>query len=217
MLGFMKKIGVVVILLGVAYAGFRWGDLVFPYADHLLGRSSEPAEAGSPHEPSPELADSTLVRFERFRDGKTGDRMSFGGTELSSVLRYALPGIVPPGVTEPTVALEDGRVHASARVAVGAFPRLPHLDQVVGILPDTVWVEMQGSLVRVDQEHLAFLVDQIQVAHIPLPQRMTADVLDGLGADRQKNLPKDALMVPLPDGLESAFVQRDSLVLLARR
>lgn len=217
MLGLMKKVGIVVVLVAVAYAGFRWGDLVFPRIDHLLGRSATLSEAGAQREPSQELADSTLVRFERFRDGKSGNRTSFGSTELSSVLRYALPGIVPPGVTQPTVELENGRVHASARVAVGAFPRLPHLDQVVGILPDTVLVEMRGSLVRVDQEHLAFLVDQVQVAHIPLPKRMTSDVLDGLGADRQKNLPKDALMVPLPDGLESAFVQRDSLVLLAKR
>ncbi len=217
MLGLIKKLVIVVVLIAVAYAGFRWGDLVFPPLDRLLGRSAGTAGVEAPRGPSPELADSTLARFERFRDGKGGDRLSFGSNELSSVLRYALPGIVPPGVSEPTVELEDGRVRASAKVAVDAFPRLPHLDQVVGMLPDTILIEMQGSLVRFDQEHLAFLVDRIQAAHIPLPKRMTSDVLDGLGADRAKNLPKDALMVPLPDGLESAFVQRDSLVLLAKR
>ena len=106
MLGLMKKLVIVAVLLAVAYAGFRWGDLVFPRIDHLLGRQSEPSEAEAPRGPSPELADSTLARFERFRDGKSGDRMSFGGTELSSVLRYALPGIVPPGVTGTIVGAD---------------------------------------------------------------------------------------------------------------
>lgn len=208
---------IVLVLVAVAWAGFRWGHFVFPPIEHLVHGAAPASEASAPRGPSRALADSTLARFERFRAGKEGDQISFGSDELSSVLRFAFPGIIPPGVSDPTVELEDGRLHASARVAVAAFPRFPHLDQVIGILPDTVLIDMQGSLVRFDEGHLAFLVDRMQAAHIPLPKRMTGDVLDGLGADRPKTLPEDALMVPLPEGLESAFVQRDSLVLLAKR
>lgn len=217
MFGLIKKLVVLVVLVAVAYAGFRWGNKVFPPLERLLGRARSPVATHAAGAPSQALADSVLDRFESLRDGKGRHRLGLGSTQLTSVVRYALPGLMPPGVSEPTVSLEDGRVHVSARVAVDAFPRLPHLDKVVGILPDTVLLEMEGSLVRFDQRNLALLVDHMQVAHIPLPKPMIKDVLSGLGADRQNNLPEDALMVPLPHGLSSAFVQRDSLVLLAKR
>ncbi len=217
MFGLIKKLLAVVIIVAAAYAGFRWGGKVFPPLERLLGYGHEAPSAHATGGPSQAIADSTLDLFERFRDGKGSDRMALGSTQLTSVVRYALPGLVPPGVSDPTVSLRDGRVNVSARVAVHAFPRLPHLDQVAGLLPDTVLIDIQGSLVRVDQEHLALLVDRMQVVHIPLPERMIAAVLAGLGADRRAGLPPDALMVPLPDGLSSAFVQRDSLVLLAKR
>jgi len=215
--GLTKKLSIAAVLVVVAWAGFRWGDLVFGQAARLLDRNGSSPAVEAPPSPSPELADSTLARFERFREGKAGDRLAFGGTELTSVLRYAVPGIIPPGVSEPTLRLQNGLGEASAKVAVAAFPRLPRLEPVVGILPDTVLIEMRGSLVRIDERHLAFVVDRIQAAHIPLPQRMIGTVLDALAADRRDSIPEDALMVPLPDGLKSAFVQQDSLVLLAGR
>ncbi len=220
MIGLIKKLLAAVILVAAAYVGFRWGGKVFPPLERLFGLHADSvAVAGNASTPGPSqaIADSTLARFQRFRDGKGRDRMALGSNQLTSVLRYALPGIVPPGVNEPTVALSDGRVNVSARVAVHAFPHLPHLDKVAGILPDTALVEMGGSLVRVDQQHLAFIVDRMHIVHVPIPKAMIAEVLSGLGADRRPNLPKDGLVVPLPDGLSSAFVQRDSLVLLAKR
>lgn len=218
MIGLLKKLVALVVLVAVAYAGFRWGPLVFPSLEQALGFrqasvSSQPDEAV----PSPELADSTLDRFERFRDGQGADRLALSGVELSSVVRYALPGIVPPGVADPTVTLSDGRVQLSARVAVAAFPRLPKLDDIVGVLPDTVSVEMTGSLVPLDQEHMALLVDHVEAARIPLPRRLIPDILQGFGRGRSKALPDDGLAVPKPDGIQSIFVQRDSLVLIAER
>lgn len=218
MIGLIKKLLAVVILVAAAYAGFRWGSDVFPPLEHLFGIHQGSATAvPATARPSQAIADSTLERFQRFRDGKGPDRMALGSNQLTSVLRYALPGMVPPGVSEPTIVLSDGRVDVSARVAVHSFPHLPDLGKVAGILPDTALVEMGGSLVRFDQQHLALLIDRMHIVHIPLPKAMIADVLAGLGADRRPNLPKDGLVVPLPDGLSSAFVQRDSLVLLAKR
>lgn len=203
-------------LLAAAYAGFRWGPAVFPRVERALG--IERAEEAAPAEatPSPELADATLERFDAFRRGAGDDRLSLGGTELSAVVRYALPGMLPPGVAEPTVELESGQVHVEARVAVEAFPDLPKLDAILGLLPDTVAIELRGSLVPHDQRNLALLVDRVQAARVPLPTRMVADVLAGLGREGTPSLPADALAVPLPDGLQSVFVQRDSLVLVRR-
>ena len=60
------------------------------------------------------------------------------------MVRYAVPGILPPGVSEPEVTFDGGILALSALVAIKSFP---DLDQVVGILPDTVPVRMEGELV----------------------------------------------------------------------
>jgi predicted small lipoprotein YifL len=211
----IRRFVLLAVVLLAAYGGFRWGPRFFPPIERALGieSSEEVVENG----PSPELAEETLDRFERFRAGEEGSRLMLGGDELSSVVRYALPGIVPPGVAEPTVELEDGKVTVSARVAVEDFPRLPSLDKIIGLLPDTVLIEMRGSLIPLDQAHLALVMDRIRAAKIPIPTRMMSGVLEGLGRKGPVSLPDDALQVPLPDGLESAFVQRDSLVLLRKQ
>lgn len=213
-------VGLVILVL-VAYVGFRWGPLVFPHVERILGIGEPvwvPASEGAvPEEPTAELAEATLDRFERFRRGEGEGRLALSGMELSSVLQHALPGIIPPGVEDPRVALREGRVRLSARVAREAFPRLPRLDQVVGLLPDTVLIVMEGALVPLDQAFLALLVDRVEASRIPVPRRMVGEVLAGLGRGGPPSLPADALAVPIPDGVQSVFVQQDSLVLIARR
>ena len=210
----MKKLFLAVVLILVAYAGFRWGPAVFPSVERALG--IDPAAPIVPEaQPTPELAEQTLDLFEKFRAGESGDRLMLGGTELSSLVRYSLPGMVPRGVTAPTIELNRGQVHVSARVAVDAFPDFPRLDDIIGLLPDTILLEIRGSLVPLDQGHMALLVDRVQAAKIPLPRRLVAEVLRAFGRSRSTSLPDDALEVPLPDGLRSVFVQRDSLVMLA--
>lgn len=215
-----RALGLMVLIL-VAYAGFRWGPLVFPHVERALGMGEPvwvPAPEGTvPEGPTPELAEATLDRFERFRRGEGEERLALSGTELSSVIQFALPGIIPPGVDDPRVTLRDGRVQVSARVTLEAFPRLPKLDQVMGLLPDTVLIVMEGALVPLDQSFLALLVDRVEASRIPVPRRLVGEVLAGLGRSGPPSLPADALSVPIPDGVQSVFVQQDSLVLLARR
>ena len=219
MFGFLKKLVGLVVLILVAYVGYRWGPAVFPSFERAMGLAADSTAAPAVElpQPSPELAEATLDRFEAFRAGTGEERMALGGTELTSVIRYALPGIIPPGVADPTVQLADGRVHLTARVAVEAFPKLPRLDEIVGLLPDTVLLAMDGTLVALDQAFLSLMVDRVEAARIPLPRRMVSDVLRGLGREGPASLPKDALAVPVPDGVASVFVQGDSLVLVAKR
>jgi len=217
MVKLIRRLVLFVALMGAAYAGFRWGPVVFPRLEQALGISGDDESLAADAQPTAELADSTLDRFERFRAGEGGDRLVLGGRELSSVVRFSLPGIIPPGVSDPVVRLEDGQVHLSARVAVAAFPKLPRLDDIVGILPDTVTVEIRGTLVPHDQRNLALLVDRISAARVPIPARMVAEVLEGFGRGGRAGLGPDALPVPLPDGIRSVHVQRDSLVLIAER
>ncbi len=210
----MKKSVIAVVLILAAYAGFRWGPAVFPSIERALGIAPA-ASTVTKAQPTPELAEQTLDLFEQFRAGEAGDRLMLGGTELSALVRYSLPGLVPRGVTAPTIELDKGRVHLSVRVAVEAFPKLPRLDHIIGLLPDTILLEVRGSLVPLDQRHMALLVDRLQVMKIPIPARLVSDVLKAFGQSRPASLPDDAIEVPLPDGLRSVFVQRDSLVMLA--
>jgi hypothetical protein len=167
--------------------------------------------------PSPELADATLDRFEAFQSGSEGSEMKLGDAELSSLVRYSLPGILPPGVEEPTVRVSEGRLHLAGRVALQALPDVPALREVVELLPDTVPVEIRGTLAPFDAERAALHVDRVEASRIPLPARYIPEILSALGRAPAHNLPADALLVPLPRGLESAYVLRDSLVLVAKR
>jgi hypothetical protein len=168
-------------------------------------------------QPSPELAETTLDRFEAFRAGAGEERLALDGTALTSVIRYALPGIIPLGVTDPTVELADGRVRLTARVAVRAFPRFPRLEEIMGLLPDTVLIAMDGTLVALDQSFMSLMVDRVEAGRIPLPRRLVSDILTGLGREGPESLPEDALAVPVPDGVGAVYVQGDSLVLIAKR
>jgi hypothetical protein len=167
--------------------------------------------------PSAALAEATLDRFERFRASPSGAVLALGDAEITSVLRYALPGILPPGVADPDVRLTGEDVRLSARVATAAFPDLPALEPVVGMLPDTVSVLMDGALTQFGKQSLAFHVEHIEAAAIPLPDRLVPEVLAGLGRTHRGGLPGNALHVPLPAGIDSVYVARDSLVLLGGR
>jgi hypothetical protein len=182
--------------------------------DRFRGRRAPEAVVRAP---SPELADSTLDRFESFRSGEVGPEMRLGGAELSSLVRYSLPGLLPPAIEAPSVRLQDGRIHLAARVAVEALPQLPALREVMGLLPDTVLVEIRGTLAPLADEFAALHVDRIEASRIPLPARYIPEILTALGRRSMENLPPDALLIPLPQGLRTAYVLRDSLVLVSNR
>jgi len=207
-----------VLLLAAAYAGWRWGPVVFPRVEAWIEARAGSQEAAE--EPSEAIAQETLDRFEAFRRSSgPGERLALGTTELRSVLRYRMPGVIPPGVSDPDVALRDGRVLISGRVAVASFPDLPALDGVLGFLPDTLTLEVEGSLIPLEQEErfLGLVVHRVEAARIPLPRRLIPELLEGLGREYVGGLPEDALSVPLPDGLERVYVLRDSLILVSER
>jgi hypothetical protein len=167
--------------------------------------------------PSPELADATLDRFQAFQQGEGDSEMRLGDAELSSLVRYSLPGMIPPGVDEPNVRVSDGQITLGALVALAALPEVPALREVLGLLPDTVPVEIRGTLAPFDSERAALHVDRIEASKIPLPPRYTPEILNALGRTPAPGLPENALLVPLPRGLSAAYVLQDSLVLVAKR
>ena len=208
----LVRILVLAAVLVAAWAAWAWGPSI---VERWTGRD----RVAGLEEPglSADLADETLDRLERLRAGEGPDRLALGAAELSSVVRFALPGLVPPGVERPTVRMAEGNVVLTARVAVEAFPELPSLDQVVGLLPDSVDILMEGSLSPWGRENLALRIHRLEASGIPVPGRMIPDVLEALGRRDREGLSPQSMLIPLPDGLSSAFVERDSLVLVADR
>lgn len=214
--GCLGFIGLGVVLLGAAWGGWKWGPAVFPRVEAWLGEAGA-AEPGGVR-PSAALAESTLDRIDAFRSGGSdATRMELEGVELSSVVRFALPGIVPPGVEDPEVAMGDGKVLLTARVARAAFPDLPALGEIAGLLPDTVDIRLRGALVPFSPGVAAFHVERVEAERIPLPSRIIPGILAALGRQAREGLPPDAMAVPLPAGLDRAFVEGDRLVLTADR
>jgi hypothetical protein len=209
-------VGLAVVLVGAAYGGWKWGPAVFPRLESWLGETA--AEEVRPGGPSPEIAESTRDRVEAFLAGDGAEpRLELDGTELSSVIRYALPGIIPPGVELPMVELEDGKVFLSARVARAAFPDLSALGEIAGLLPDTVDIRMRGALVPFSAGVSALHVERVEAERIPLPARVIPAILAALGRKGRDGLPAEAMAIPLPSGLDRAFVEGDRLILLSDR
>ena len=210
--GCLGRAWLLVLLIAAAFAGWRWGPAVFPRVRSWFAEAEGTVEVL----PSPELAEAALDRFERFRRGESGDQLSLSATEVASVLRYSAPGMVPGSVSGPDVEFQDGVVTLTARIAVEAFPGLPTLDGILGFLPDTVSISVEGALAPLDQDGVALVVHGVRASFIPvpLPDGMTARILTALGRRSTAGLPEDALAFPLPDGVGSAHVLRNRLILV---
>jgi hypothetical protein len=207
------KLVVLVLLVVAAYAGWVWGPAVFPRVQEWLGLAS--AEDTAEMDTSPELADSVVNRVQAFRRGEGGDRMTLSGRELTSVLRHSIPGLIPEGASDPSVRLEEGKIRLRADVALSAFPELPDLGPILGMLPDTLAVEVEASVLPFGAQEVAVLVEKVEAGRIPLPGRLIPEILEAMGRAESPGLPPEGLMVPLPPGLASAYLVEDSLVLSA--
>jgi len=139
--------------------------------------------------------------------------MALGGREVTSLLRYSLPGLIPSGIRDPEVRLRDGRLFLFAQVVLGAFPRLPDLGPVLGILPDTLDVVLEASLVPFGEDESALMVHGLEASRIPIPRRLIPEILEAMGRVDRPGLPSEAMAIPLPAGLTSAYILTDSLVL----
>jgi hypothetical protein len=211
--GLVRSVTLTVTVVAAAYAGWRWGDPVFPRLEEWVGATRVEAEAPL-REPSAGLAEETLDRVEAFRAvGGSETRLELDGAELSSVIRYTLPGIIPPGVDQPTVRVHEGKVYLGARVATAAFPEMPAIDEIIGLLPDTVDIELRGTVVPFGEAVSALHVERVEAENVPLPSRIVPGILDALGRQDRDGLPPGSMAVPLPRGLDRAFIEGDRLVL----
>lgn len=209
------KLVFLVLLVGAGIVGWRYGPQIAARVRGWLGLGPPPVRVE--HTPGPELADSALARYQRFRQVEPPARLALDAAELESLLRYTVAARLPEGVRDPKIALEDGRAIVSVRVPVEYFLQLPDLNELLAFLPDTVPVRVEASLISLPGPRVGVLVEGIEAARVPLPRRLVPQILSRLGRRDEVDLPANALAITLPRGVGAAYIVRDTLYLAAGR
>jgi hypothetical protein len=199
----VKRPGWVVLVLILIAIGAAW------LLRDALPRHFGPAPSAS--EVSPAIADEAAVKLERLRDEHVEARLS--ADELNSLIEYRFAGWVPAVLQQPHVALVGDTVRLAGRVPTAELPELPQLERVRMLLPDTAEVEVAGRLGPLSPGRVAFEVAGVTVSGVPIPARFYPAVLARLGRSDEPGLAPTALPLTLPEGVASARVARDSLIL----
>jgi hypothetical protein len=205
----MRRIVALVIILAIGVGVFLYRERLRTAWHDLRGTSPHAAE------PSPEMADLAERKLEELRDG-TRSYAALSAVELESLLRYRYPGVLPGFLDSPSVELNGERMRLRARVPVDKLPDVEGLGPAAAFLPDTTELTVSGRLLPLQPGRVAFAIDDVSAQRFPLPRRLVPGALQRLGRRDEPGLPADAMALPLPPGASTAYVRRDSLVLLAR-
>lgn len=165
--------------------------------------------------PSAELAAGAQDKLDSLRDGSAAS-VSLSAIELESLLLHSYRGVLPAFLDSPQVSLDGDQLRLRARVPIDKLPRVDGLAEAAAFLPDTTELSVSGKLLPLDSGRIGFGVDDVSAARVPLPDRFISGALTRLGRRDEAGLPADAIAVNLPAGAASAYIRRDSLVLLAR-
>ncbi len=165
-------------------------------------------------EPSAALATEAVDRYQLMVEGDAPpDRSYFTGSEVESLLRFTVPGYLPAGVADPTVRFNDGEAIVGVRVSRDLLPDVQELERVLEILPDTVPVQVRGTLVPGREGETALVIRRIDVSGIPIPRRFFARIIAALDPRATPGLPAEAVAVPLPEGMRSVLIEGDRLMI----
>ena len=207
----LGQILLAVFFLAATIAGWLWGPTVFPKIAELFSNTNHVSEAIV----SSDLAEEAMGRFSDFQRGDTGEQLSLSSNEVTSILLYSVPDMMPKGISALQIEMEDGIITLDVNVSVEVLPQHLDMDDVLGFLPDTIEASLAGTFAPLEDEDWgAFIVHGIQVSLMPIPERMIPDIIKILGKTDVDGLPDDAIAIPLPEGLKSVYVIRDRLVLV---
>ncbi len=162
------------------------------------------------------LADRAVAKLESLDGAASPRRVALGEAEVQSLLEYRMKRSLPPYLHDPHIEMIENGMRVRARVPKSAMPELPGAGDMVSLLPDTTEVSARTQILPLGGGRVALSVDEISAARIPLPQRMIPSLLRRVGRRDEPGLPQDAIAVRLPNGVCSAYVHADSLVLLGR-
>ena len=209
---FVARLVLAVVIVLAAYAGWKGGDAFFPQLESVFG-IGEVEQSVATELVTPQAAEVATDKIETFRESDAPE-LRLASFEVSSLLRYSVPGMLPRGVVEPSVAMEGDRIEIQAGVVPSVLPKLPDLGAITGILPDTVPVSVTGSLVPFGDAGSMLLVREISVQGIPIPTGTFPDILAALGRKHMRGLPASAILVPAFTEIKSAYIENGELVLV---
>jgi len=164
---------------------------------------------------SVEVGRAALDRVEGLSGARAGTEVRLSGPELESILRFSLSSLVPNGVADPRIRFEAGEVRTSARVSGALLGDVPELISRLGVLDETVGIELDGTLVPYGDGAVSFVVSRLRIGGVPIIGPLIPRTLDALGRNRRDDLPDHAILAPLPAGLSAAWVRGDTLILVA--
>lgn len=150
-----------------------------------LSRSAAHAEDAPAFDAGPTAAGTMVDRLQRFRSGNGSGRIEIDGPHLTSLVRHAMPALIPDGVTEPSVYVEDGIVRVHVHVSPGVLPGGRHLVDALETLPESVEVELRGRVVNDGVAWLAYRVEEVRVEGVELPAPVVALVLGAIQSLKQ--------------------------------
>jgi hypothetical protein len=205
-----KLIGLLVVVILVAVVWLQRERVLAFFSD------DDKAAAQTKLEPTPELAEAAELKLQDLKEGRS-EEIALHAVELQSLLRYKFIQLLPAFVNSPEVELKDGKIEIKAQVPVDHLPSISELGEAAAFLPDTAEVGLTGSLLPLDSGRVALSIEDVSVARIPLPDRLTPKALKQLGRKNEPGLAANALALPLPPGVASAFLRSDSLVLTSHR
>ncbi len=205
----MRTFVLLVLLVGV-------GALAWTQRDRIKQRFNQDDADPEALElaPSEELAEIAGAKLENLKNGKA-ESAAFHASELQSLLEFRFVQLLPAFVDNPEVKMHDGQLKVLARVPVDHLPSISEIGDAISFLPDTAEVELTGKLLPLGDGRVALSIQQVKAARIPLPDRLVPRALQRLGRHDEAGLPKNALALPLPPGAATAYLDSDSLVLLA--
>ncbi|CAN5599383.1 hypothetical protein BH23GEM10_BH23GEM10_13590 [soil metagenome] len=206
--GCMKKVVVLVVLLALLSGAWLFRDRL---RTMLPGAG---AGANSGEQPTLALADAAGEKLDGLRTGEQS-RTALSAIELESLLLFHYRGVLPAFMDSTQIEMVRDQLRLRARVPVDKLPRVDGLAEAAAFLPDTAELTVTGRLLPLEGGRVAFAVDQVSAARFPLPSRLVPGALSRLGRVDEPGLPPDAMALPLPSGVTSAYIRRDSLVLLS--
>lgn len=209
MIGCMRRIVVLLVLLLVLAGAWFYRDRIRTAWQDIRGTTEAPAV------PTEELAANAESKLDALRDG-SATSVSFSAIELESLLHHRFHGLLPAFLDSPRVELVDDQLRLRARVPIDNLPRVSGLEEAAAFLPDTTDMMIAGKLLPLGTGRVGFGVDEVNAARIPLPERFVTAALTRLGRTDADGLPADAIAVTLPPGAATAYIRKDSLVLVAR-
>lgn len=210
--GCLRTVVALAVVAGVLVVGWLNRDQIERVWRSVRVEVDAPASDSAVSPEAAERAQDKLTALETGRD----DRVALGEDELQSLIQYRYSQMLPIFTDTPRITLEDSVIRLRARLPVDKLPRVNELGQIAALLPDTTEIAVTGAVLPLGRGRVALAVEQMSAADIPLPRQMVPAVLRQLGRKDQPGVPENAVGVPLPPGAGGAYIERDSLVLLAR-